>query len=74
MMRWKLKEVLIKKQLSIKQAARLSGVSYSRVGKLCLYPLQDSKVHTLGKLADVLAMRYEELIESERRYEDSNRH
>ncbi len=66
MVRWKLKQVLIEKKLTIREAAKLSGISYSQIRKLCLYPTQDSKVHTLDKLAEVLNVSYNELIENER--------
>ncbi len=65
MVRWKLKQVLIEKKLSMRDAAKLTGVSYSRIRKLCLHPTRDAKVHTLGKLADALDVTYNQLIESE---------
>ncbi len=67
MVRWKLKQVLVEKKLTMRDAARLSGVSYSQIRKLCLNPFQDSKVHTLDTLADALDVTYDQLIEKERR-------
>ncbi len=66
MVRWKLKQVIAEKKLSMKQVAQLSGVSYSQVQRLCRNPHQDSTIYTLSKLADALDVRYDELVESER--------
>jgi transcriptional regulator with XRE-family HTH domain len=56
--------VIAEKGMTMKQVAKLSGVSYSTVRKLCHSPQQYTMVHTLSKLADALDVRYTELIEA----------
>ncbi len=65
MIRWKLKQGIEEKGLTMKQTATLSGVSYSTIRKLCRNPRQYTKVHTLSKLADALQVSYAELIEKD---------
>ncbi len=62
MIRWKLKQVIEEKGLTMNQVATLSGVSYSTIRKLCSNPRQYAMVHTLSKLADALEVSYAELI------------
>jgi transcriptional regulator with XRE-family HTH domain len=65
MIRWKLKQVIEEKGLTMRQMAILSGVSYSTIRKLCRNPRQYAMVHTLSKLADALQVAYAQLIETE---------
>ena len=65
MVRWKLKQVIAEKKLSMRQVAQRSRVSYSRIKQICRNPYQDATVRTLDKLADALDVSYAVLIESE---------